>query len=727
MKFSLFNKIFYKIWVPFTAILVTTIGLFIFYYPSNQKEVLSNYKENEFKELAKTVALGIEISLNSEDYSGIKKTIDFVSEKQDFDYCVVIVEDSILTSYPSQISYKKIQEKDTIQFIYSTSNFKSNSLDGIIEIRASKKKINDAINQLNQPFLFASIIILLIGIVIFYFFALKISKPINQLIHVTEALKAGKYDQKEVPIFSNDEIGTLSESIFELKDNLSQEKMINAELTDGLEKLVFQKTEQLQVATSRLISAQTIAKIGYFDYFPQKHLFIISETASHIIGSKSLSLTEDECKTFIHHDFVDPFYEMIGKTLEEGIHGQLDLRVNRKTDKTDRWLSIITERNISNTGEISATGTIQDITERKKSDDEIKRLSLVATHSSNCVIITDQNKFIQWVNNSFVKLTGYSREEIIGKKPSVFQFEKTDRNTIEEINATLALGRPISGIQILNRGKYGNEYWLDLNIVPIFNEDVITGYIAVETDVTEKRKVEEEQQLLLNLTQSQNQRLQNFAYIVSHNLRSHSGNIKALMDMIFHDKPDLKEYQLAQMMRHSTDNLFETIDHLAEVALLITNKEKHLEKIPLREVAQKAIRSLSVSEINHQVTINNLIPDEWAVLAVPAYLDSIILNLLTNAIKYRSDKRLANITFSAIKSKNFMTLMVQDNGLGIDLERHRKKLFGMYKTFHKHPESRGIGLFITKNQIEAMGGFIDVESKVDEGSIFYVNFKHEIS
>ena len=132
MKFSLFNKIFYKIWVPFTAILVTTIGLFIFYYPSNQKEVLSNYKENEFKELAKTVALGIEISLNSEDYSGIKKTIDFVSNKQDFDYCVVIVEDSILTSFPSQISYQKIQEKDTIHYIYSTSTFNSNSLSGMV-------------------------------------------------------------------------------------------------------------------------------------------------------------------------------------------------------------------------------------------------------------------------------------------------------------------------------------------------------------------------------------------------------------------------------------------------------------------------------------------------------------------------------------------------------------------------------------------------------------------
>ena len=725
MTFFTINKIFYKIWLPFTAILVTSIGLFIFFYPNNQKELLGNYKKNEFKELAKTVALGIEISLNSEDYTGVKKTIDFVSKKQDFDYCVVWVDDSIFTSYPSNINYKKVSVRDTIQNIYCKANFESRSLNGTIEICASKNKIEESINQLNQPFFFASILVTLIGIIFFYFFALKISRPINQLIDVTEELKTGNYNQNLVRIFSKDEIGQLSESIFELKDKLAHEKQINLDLTNGLENLVFQKTEQLQKATSRLISAQTISKIGYFDYLPNKNLFVISEAAAHIIGSKNLSMSEDECKSFICNDYVEPFYQMLRYTLDDGQNGQMDLMIKRKIDQTERWLSIITERNISPNGEISATGTIQDISDRKKSDEEIKRLSLVATHTLNCVIITDHNKIIRWVNNSFIKLTGYSREEIIGKKPNIFQFEKTDPNTVAEINATLALGRPISGIQILNRGKNGNEYWLELNIVPIFDEDIITGYIAVETDVTEKRRNAEEQQLLLNLTQTQNQRLQNFAYIVSHNLRSHSGNIRALMDMIFHEKPELKEDQLAKMMKNSTDNLFETIDHLAEVALLINNKEKHLENIDLRNVVQKAIKSVSASEFNNQVTINNLIPDHWLVLGVPAYLDSIILNLLTNAIKYKAENRPANITFSAVKSKNFITLLVQDNGLGIDLERHRKKLFGMYKTFHKHPDSRGIGLFMTKNQVEAMGGFIDVESKVDEGSIFYVNFKHE--
>ena len=101
-------------------------------------------------------------------------------------------------------------------------------------------------------------------------------------------------------------------------------------------------------------------------------------------------------------------------------------------------------------------------------------------------------------------------------------------------------------------------------------------------------------------------------------------------------------------------------------------------------------------------------------------VDSVLLNLFTNSIKYSSPRRKPKITVSSKKKGKNIIVDFKDNGLGINMERHGKKLFGMYKTFHQHEDAKGIGLFITKNQIEAMDGKIEVESAVDKGTTFRV-------
>jgi two-component system aerobic respiration control sensor histidine kinase ArcB len=110
------------------------------------------------------------------------------------------------------------------------------------------------------------------------------------------------------------------------------------------------------------------------------------------------------------------------------------------------------------------------------------------------------------------------------------------------------------------------------------------------------------------------------------------------------------------------------------------------------------------------------------VYVVPAYLDSILLNLLSNAIKYRSAQRPPLIHVRAHQEVDSVVLEVQDNGLGIDLVKNQSKLFGMYKTFHDNEDARGVGLFITKNHVEAMGGAITVVSEVEVGTTFKVCF-----
>lgn len=94
--------------------------------------------------------------------------------------------------------------------------------------------------------------------------------------------------------------------------------------------------------------------------------------------------------------------------------------------------------------------------------------------------------------------------------------------------------------------------------------------------------------------------------------------------------------------------------------------------------------------------------------------------MITNAIKYRSEERSGYLKIHANVEESMISISFEDNGLGIDLKKHGDKLFGMYKTFHNHDDSRGVGLFITKNQIESMGGKIDVESEVNVGTTFII-------
>ena len=138
---------------------------------------------------------------------------------------------------------------------------------------------------------------------------------------------------------------------------------------------------------------------------------------------------------------------------------------------------------------------------------------------------------------------------------------------------------------------------------------------------------------------------------------------------------------------------------------------------------QNAMKIVGPLVKKNGATIHLAVDANINVLAVHAYLESIILNLITNAIKYQSPERLPELNITSGRKGEYAFLSFEDNGLGIDLDRHGSKLFGMYKTFHNHPEARGIGLFISKNQIEAMGGWIEVESTLNQGTKFTTYFR----
>ena len=135
---------------------------------------------------------------------------------------------------------------------------------------------------------------------------------------------------------------------------------------------------------------------------------------------------------------------------------------------------------------------------------------------------------------------------------------------------------------------------------------------------------------------------------------------------------------------------------------------------------QEGINAL-LEQSKAKVTVK--VDSSVTVYGIKAYLSSVFQNLLTNCIKYRDPKRALKIEIAAQELENQTIISFKDNGVGIDLERHRKSLFGMYKTFHGNSDAKGIGLFISKNQMEAMNGSIEVQSTEGKGTTFSLYFK----
>lgn len=251
--------------------------------------------------------------------------------------------------------------------------------------------------------------------------------------------------------------------------------------------------------------------------------------------------------------------------------------------------------------------------------------------------------------------------------------------------------------------------------------------IGTHTDISAQKEKELALLQTMQLYSEQNSRLINFSHIVTHNLNTQAGNFKLLLDLIdMQDEVDETNEMIVHLRTVSND-LNETIANLTKVVDIHNHMNIEVQELNLNTYIKKTMSVLKNYISEHKTVIVNNIPEDVSVNFNPAYLESVLLNFTTNAIKYAHDERSPIIEFSYVldAKEGFNCLRIKDNGLGIDLERYGELLFGMYKTFHHHKESRGIGLYITKNQIESMKGEVTVESKVGEGSVFSVFFNKE--
>ncbi len=484
-----------KLWFYYSIVILLLSTVVIYYFTNKQQESITKYRRIELVELSRNIAMGVELSLEDDNYQQLNKSIKYYQTRKDaFDFLYLILGDSL---GKNQQMFAQIGEQNTgypninkSNFIIAETAVKTKQIQGKIIIGINKEKVKKEVQSSNKPIYILLFGTMLLIVIVFYFLAQAITNPIKNAIKNAKILKTEEFSNfKEALVTGNDEISELQMVLLSLRDTLISQRNENKHLLSNLEYKINERTQSLNETLSLLNEAQSIASLGYFTYYIEKDKIIFSENLIELLNLSTAGTYSLKDLTAI----IDPDYlPIIQQQLVQKSEGSFNFEV--KTNIIDavcdfsKWLFVSGSCKYDKTSnDYKISGIIQLITSQKKSQAELNRLSHAVRDSSTSIIITDLNRKIVWVNDSALKLTGYSREEIIGNTPKMFQFEGTNKATIATIKYNLSNFTKFK-VEIENQSKSGKTYWLELYVQPIINEvGKPEGFMAIEIDITDRK------------------------------------------------------------------------------------------------------------------------------------------------------------------------------------------------------------------------------------------------
>lgn len=487
---------------------------------------------------------------------------------------------------------------------------------------------------------------------------------------------------------------------------------------------------EYQKVSDRLAIATSAAKIGIWDYNVVDNILVWDDNMYDLYGvaQKDFIGAFEAWEACVHPDDK-------GKSLKEldmALAGVKEFNTEFRVVLSDGEIKHIKAKSTVKRDEegnpLRMIGANWDITKLKNTQLELLRSqeSFEGAFENSAVgmaIVGLDGKWIQ-VNKSLCKSLGYRKSELL---KLTFQ----DITHPDDLDIDLKLLRKLidgkrKSYQIEKRyfHKNGSIVSAVLTVTAVKNiKGELSHFISQIVDISSRIEVQDKLTKLLDVTSEQNDSLLNFAHIVSHNLRSHSSNLSMLAGFLNKEENEEEQRNLIGMLLDASESLNETVLHLNDVVQVKAGALEEMIPVNLFKTIKDVKKNLGVLLREKKARCSIDVPTTLDIIGIPAYLDSIFLNLFTNSIKYSSPERGLILKITASKIDDTIQVSFSDNGLGIDLDKHGDKLFGMYKTFHKHKDAKGIGLFITKNQIEAMNGRIEVKSKVGIGTTFKIFFQ----
>jgi PAS domain S-box-containing protein len=378
---------------------------------------------------------------------------------------------------------------------------------------------------------------------------------------------------------------------------------------------------------------------------------------------------------------------------------------------------------------IKMIGVVQDITEIKSAQMALAKseanLSSIVHNTELAYVLLDNDLTIRFYNEpanaGFLREAG--KQLMLGS--NVLDYFTGDRRNrlIDTCKKVLAGGKV--NYETSFTSENGVILWYDNLNTPVKDSDgQILGMILSRTDITERKLLELERENITEDLIQRNKDLEQFAYITSHNLRGPVANILGSVNILQEEDLGKTEKKVfLSVLKQSVDKLDTVIidlNHILEIRNAVNEKKENVILSGLIVDIQSGIQQTIENE---QVKFVLNFSECNRVLSIKSYLHSIFYNLITNSIKFRKPDIAPQIEISSQVHPGILRIIYRDNGLGLNSEKLKSQVFGLYKRFHFHTEGKGMGLFMVKTQVETLGGRIKLNSEENMGCEFILDFK----
>lgn len=361
---------------------------------------------------------------------------------------------------------------------------------------------------------------------------------------------------------------------------------------------------------------------------------------------------------------------------------------------------------------------------------ELRMLSSIVANSNDIFIVTEADQLnpehsglkIVYVNEAFTRLTGYSNEEAIGKSPHFLQGKNTDRLELDKIRQAMEQGNSFVG-ELLNYTKEGKEFWIDINIAPLMDDDgKIVQFAAVQRDITDRKHAQVDREKLIDELTDSNEELERFAFVCSHDLQEPLRMIRSFSEKLqTHIAEDLDNDEKGKKyFRFITEGATRAQDLIADILSYssITNDTHKLQPIDGQDLIDSIKRTMHVSLMESGARISNdTLPN---LHGNQTQLYQLFQNLINNAIKYQRSVVSPQVHISVADAGRYWQFSVNDNGIGME-HRHLTKIFDVFQRLHRKSQyaGTGVGLSICKKVVSRHGGTLWAESELGVGSTFH--------